>query len=598
MMRVTISLVCAVTTIALTPLSTEASTGNLTRLNKEIESYTPVTHERLVAADPSDWLLPKGNYEGWMHSALDQINVENVSELTPVWTYSTNIDSGHEAPAQVNDGVMFITTPYNNVIALDAKTGQLHWRYEHDNPADLSVMHNTSRGVALWGDRVFAAGLDGTLNALDAKTGERICQNTIGDWSIGAYITSAPMPIEGKILVGPSGGEFGVRGFLQATDAETCETAWKTFSVPGPGEPGHETWLKEGKRPDAWKYGGGSMWMPGNYDAERQVIYWGVGNGSPWLGDQRPGDNLYVASVLALEPASGAIKGHYQYHWNDSWDWAAMNAPMLLDIEHGGEMVKGLVTPQRNGYLYWLERQADGKIGYVEGKPFVYQNAFESLDPETGRPTYNYDHVPVTGKRVDYCPSLWGGKNWPYEAYNPQTGMIYIPANDNLCNSYIGIWQDDVEPASGQFWAAIDIPDLDVYVRDHSEGVGQLQAWNVNTREKVWQHDFGKTMNWASVLSTAGGIVFNAGTNDRKLRAFDAKTGEVLWEYPLNSTSIAPPVSYTIDGKQYIAVVAGYGVDAQWTNGVLASKDPDNEWISDVPEGGVVWVFALPEQES
>ncbi|MGF1527036.1 MAG: PQQ-dependent dehydrogenase, methanol/ethanol family [Candidatus Competibacterales bacterium] len=557
-----------------------------------------MTHERLVAADPSDWLLPKGNYEGWMHSALDQINVENVSELTPVWTYSTNIDSGHEAPAQVNDGVMFITTPYNNVIALDAKTGQLHWRYEHDNPADLSVMHNTSRGVALWGDRVFAAGLDGTLNALDAKTGERICQNTIGDWSIGAYITSAPMPIEGKILVGPSGGEFGVRGFLQATDAETCETAWKTFSVPGPGEPGHETWLKEGKRPDAWKYGGGSMWMPGNYDAERQVIYWGVGNGSPWLGDQRPGDNLYVASVLALEPASGAIKGHYQYHWNDSWDWAAMNAPMLLDIEHGGEMVKGLVTPQRNGYLYWLERQADGKIGYVEGKPFVYQNAFESLDPETGRPTYNYDHVPVTGKRVDYCPSLWGGKNWPYEAYNPQTGMIYIPANDNLCNSYIGIWQDDVEPASGQFWAAIDIPDLDVYVRDHSEGVGQLQAWNVNTREKVWQHDFGKTMNWASVLSTAGGIVFNAGTNDRKLRAFDAKTGEVLWEYPLNSTSIAPPVSYTIDGKQYIAVVAGYGVDAQWTNGVLASKDPDNEWISDVPEGGVVWVFALPEQES
>ena len=172
---------------------------------------------------------------------------------------------------------------------------------------------------------------------------------------------------------------------------------------------------------------------------------------------------------------------------------------------------------------------------------------------------------------------------------------MYVPANENLCNSFIGIWQDDVDPASGQFWAGIDIPDLDVYVKDPSKGVGQLQAWDVNTREMVWQHDFGKTMNWGPVLTTAGGLVFGAGTNDRKLRAFDAESGEIVWEFPLNSTAIAPPVSYSVDGKQYIAVTAGYGVDAQWTNGVLAAKDETNEWIADVPEGGVVWVFALPD---
>lgn len=590
--RNSLLLACSAGALGLT--ASAALAGKETTVNKEIQNYSPVTHERLVEADPKDWLLPKGNYEGWMHSKLDQINTDNVKQLKPVWTYSTNVDSGHEAPPQINDGVMFVSTPYNHVLALDAKTGQLFWRYKHDNPSDLSVMHNTSRGVALWGDKVFAAGLDGTINALDAKTGNRLCQKKVGDWSIGAYITSAPTPIKGKIIVGPSGGEFGVRGFLEAVD-EDCKSVWKTYSVPGPGEKGHETWKKEGKRPDAWKYGGGSMWMPGNYDPKTDNIYWGVGNGSPWLGDQRPGDNLYVASTITLNPADGKIKGHFQYHWNDSWDWAAMNAPMLLDIDNNGKKVPGLVSPQRNGLLYWLERKEDGSIDYLEGKKYVKNNAFKSLDPKTGRPTYDYEHVPVTGKRVGYCPSLWGGKDWNYEAYNPETGLMYVPVNHNMCNSFIGIWQDDVEPASGQFWAAIDIPDLKVFLDDPDKGVGQLQAWDVNTREKVWQHDFGKTMNWASVLSTAGGLVFNAGTNDRKLRAFDAKTGKVLWEFPLNSTSIAPPVSYTVDGKQYIAVVAGYGVDAHWTNGVLAKQDKSGEWIADVPEGGVIWVFALPD---
>ena len=570
-------LVAGAATAAL--LSGSAAAQELTRLNREVPAYTPVTQERLNAADPSDWLLPKGNYQGWMHSKLSQIDTSNVAQLAPVWVYSTGLDSGHQAPTLVNDGVMFVSTPYNHVLALDAKTGQLFWRYEHDNPPDLGVMHNTSRGVALWGDRVFAAGLDGTLNALDAKTGKRLCQTKIGDWSIGAYITSAPMPIEGKILVGPSGGEFGVRGFLEATDAETCAQVWRTYSIPGPGEPGHETWKPEGPRPDAWKYGGGSMWVPGNYDAEARKIYWGVGNGSPWLGDQRPGDNLYVASSIAMNPDDGKIVGHMQYHWNDSWDWASMSAPLLVDVDKNGTKVTGLISAQRNGYLYWLERDQNGKISYLEGKPYVYNDAFASLDPVTGRPTYNEDHVPRTDKRVEYCPSLWGGKNYPYESYDPATGMLYIPVNENVCNTWTGLLDEDTPPASGQWWAGMDLAELDVHLRDPAQGVGQLQAWNVATRKLEWTHEFGKTMNWGSVLTTGGGLVFNAGTNDRKLRAFDAKTGAVLWEFPLNSTAISPPVSYEVDGKQYLAIVAGYGVDAQWTNSVLGAADKSGEWL-------------------
>lgn len=588
-------LTCTVAAAAL--MGQAASAQDLTRVNKPIEEYSTVTAERLAEADPSDWLLPKGNYEGWMYSGLDQITKENVAQLKPVWVYSTGLDSGHQAPPLVNDGVMFLSTPYNHVLALDAKTGQLFWRYEHDNPPDLGVLHNTSRGVALWGDRVFAAGLDGTLNALDAKTGERLCQATIGDWSVGAYITSAPLAVEGKILVGPSGGEYGVRGFLEATDAETCEQVWRTYSIPSPEEAGHETWLPEGPRPDAWKYGGGSMWMPGNYDPEARRLYWGVGNGSPWPGDQRPGDNLYVASSISMNPDDGEITGYFQYHPNDSWDWAAMNAPMLLDYERDGETVKGLMSPQRNGYIYWLGREDNGSIAYDEGKAFVYNDAFESLDPETGRPTYNMEHVPVTGTTVDYCPSVWGGKNWPYEAYNPNTGMVYVPANDNVCNSWTGILQDDVDPASGEWWAGMDLTDLKVYLRDPEKGVGQMQAWDVNNREINWTHDYGKTMVWGPVLTTAGDLVINAGTNDRNLRAFDAETGEVLWEFPLNSVAIAPPVTYEVEGKQYLAVVSGYGVDAQWTNGVLAAADPTGEWQGDVPVGGAIWVFALPDGE-
>lgn len=556
----------------------------------DMESYTPVTDARLAKPEAENWLMHKGNYEGWMYSPLDQINTSNIKNLVPVWSFATGVDSGHEAPAIVNDGVMFVSTPYNHVIALNAATGELYWRYKHDLPDDLSVLHNTNRGVALYGDKVITSALDGSVNALDAKTGKRVWQTWVGDWKVGAYITSGPHVVDGKVLVGPSGGEYGVRGYLQALDAETGAEVWRTYSIPGPNEPGHETWSKDGPRADAWKFGGGSMWMPGNYDTATETLYWGVGNGSPWFGDQRPGDNLYVASALAMDIKDGAIKGHFQYHWNDSWDWAAMNAPMLVKFKDGGQDVPGLITPQRNGYLYRLTRESDGKIGFIDGKPFVHQNVFESLDPETGRPTYNEEHVPGTGKRAEYCPSLWGGKNWPYDAYSPETGMLYIPANDNHCMALEGKIQEYVP---GQWWAGVDIPDIEFWLDEDADSYGQVQAWDINTGEKVWQHDFPKSMNWGGMMTTAGGLVFGGGTNDRKVRAWDAKTGELVWEFTTSSGVISPPSSYMVDGKQYIAVVAGWGVDAAFQDRWIGEMIED--WPPEVPQGGAVWVFALPD---
>jgi alcohol dehydrogenase (cytochrome c) len=550
-----------------------------------IENYNPVTDERLKNPEPENWLMTRGNYQGWSYSPLDQINAENVGDLVPLWAFSTGVDSGHEAPPIVNDGVMFISNPYNLVLALDAKTGELLWRYERELPEDFSALHNTNRGIALHGDKVFLAALDAHLVALDAKTGEVVWEKQVEDYHTGYYMTLAPLIVNGKVLIGVSGGEFGVRGFVQAFDAETGEELWKTHTVPGPGEPGHETW--EG---DDWQRGGASVWMTGNYDPEANVTYWGTGNGSPWFGDQRPGDNLWTSSTVAIDPDTGEFKGGFQHHWNDSWDWDEMNAPMLVDFQDNGQTVKGLIKPSRNAYLYWLERKPDG-IGFVDAKEYIEQNVFESIDPETGRPEYNEERKPGTGKHAEFCPSLWGGKDWPYEAYNPDTNMIYIPANANHCGALEGKEQEYV---AGQWWTGVDIPDIGFTVDPDADHYGELQAWDVNERNEVWKKTYPDSMNWGPVLTTAGNLVFLGGTNDRKFRAYDAESGDLLWEFTTNSGIMAPPSSFSVDGKQYIAVVSGWGVDPDFQQGLM------NELLDQdvyVPQGGVVWVFGLPEEQ-
>jgi alcohol dehydrogenase (cytochrome c) len=558
----------------------------------DASNYNPVTDARLANPEPENWLTWRGNYEGHGHSPLSQINDGNVKNLVPAWVFSTGVTEGHQAPPMVNDGMMYISTPQNQVIALDAKTGVEIWRYVRELPEDLFQLHPTNRGVALYGDKVFMATVDAGVVALDAKTGDVVWDVEVGDYTDGYYSTLSLMAAQGKIITGVSGGEYGIRGYVMALDAETGAEAWKTYTIPAPGEPGSETW-----KGDSWKVGGGSVWMQPNYDSDTGIMYVGTGNGGPWMPDTRPGDNLYTTSVMALDIKDGAIKGHHQYHWNDAWDWDEVSAPLLMPIDRDGQKVKGLVHAGRNGYIWTMEAKDDGSIGFIKADKYVRQDAFESIDPETGRPAYNEAKTPGTNKTVTFCPSLWGGKDWPPEAYNPDTGLFYIPAHENLCSELGGVPIGERE--SGELYIGIPIDVILSSLRfadgvDPSKPVpiGQLQAWDMNKGEMVWSHSFNDTPYWGPLLSTSGNLIFTGGTNDRKFRAFNATTGEMLWEFPTNSGITAVPASYEVDGEQYIAVQSGWGVDAERMQGLLKDMLPAGR-VPDVPQGGALWVFKL-----
>jgi alcohol dehydrogenase (cytochrome c) len=541
-------------------------------------SYRPVTSERLLSPEPENWLFYRGTQDGWGFSRLDQIDTENVSELVPVWTLSTGVVGGHEAAPIVNDGVMFVTTPRNQVLAVDARTGDLLWRYAHELPEGLVALHDTNRGVALWGDKVYTATLDARVVALDARTGAVAWSSAVEDNSRGYYMTLAPLAADGKIMVGVSGGELGIRGFVVALDAETGAEVWRTYTVPAPGEPGNDTWPGE-----SWRTGGAPVWITGHYDPTLGLTYWGTGNPGPWVGDQRPGDNLYTNSVLALDVRTGAIRGYHQYHWNDSWDWDEVSTPILMPARRDGRSFPALVHPGRNGYLWVLERQAN-RIAFVDAWSYVHQDVFTSIDPETGRPTYDEARKPKTGQVVPFCPSLWGGKDWPPAAYNPGTGLVYIPANNNHCGTIEGT--EPVYRPGSSFTGASSTMTL----RPGAEHIGELQAWNVDTGERAWVREF-DSHNWGGVLTTAGNLVFAGGTSDRYFRAFDARTGEQLWQFRTNSGVIGVPSTFSIDGVQYVAVQSGWGVDAA---SMTRRIDQARGTETIVPQGGVIWVFALP----
>ncbi len=547
-----------------------------------LKAYPPVTAERLLTPADHEWLMIRRTYDGWGYSPLEQITAANVARLQPVWIASTGATNGHEAAALVNGGVMIVSTPGNQVIALDARSGRVLWRYRRPLPEDAVVMHPTSRGVALFGDKVYLPANEGVLVALDARTGKEVWTAAVGENQRGYYMTLAPLVAEGLVMIGASGGEFGIRGFVAAYDVETGKQAWKTYMVPAPGEPGSETWPKG----DQWKTGGAPVWVTGNYDPATRLAYWGTGNGGPWMGDQRPGDNLYTASTVALDVRTGQIRGHFQYHPNDSWDWDEVSPPILVDYQRAGRTVKGLINVARNGYLWFLERSS-GPIGFVQGMPYVRQTVFRSLDPKTGRPDIDPARKPGTGKKADdICPSHWGGKNWPPIAFSPKTRMIYIPANENLCDWLTG---NEVEYEAGERFIGATSGLQIVPGADH---IGEVQAWNVDTGQRVWTHNYPTSPTWGSMLATAGGLVFSGGTNDRKLHAFDAVSGKLLWEFPTNSGILAPPTSFSIDGKQYIAVQSGWGIDSRGMQSRLNTLTQGG--YPEVPEGGAIWVFALP----
>ncbi|MBF68443.1 MAG: PQQ-dependent dehydrogenase, methanol/ethanol family [Gammaproteobacteria bacterium] len=544
--------------------------------------YSNVTQARLVAPEPENWLMYRRTYDSQGYSPLKQITRRNAKSLAPVWTFSTGMREAHQAPPVVNNGYMFITTPHNHLIALDARTGEQLWRYARELPEDQFQMHPTNRGVALWEDKVYMATADAFLVAIKASTGEVLWETEVEDYARGYYMTLAPLAASGKVMVGVSGGEFGIRGFVAAFDATTGEPAWKTYTIPGPGEKGHQSWPG-----DTWKTGGVPVWLTGSFDPELNLTYWGTGNGGPWMGDTRPGDNLYATSVIALDVDTGNMKAHHQYHWNDTWDWDEVSAPLLLNFERDGRSVPGLVHPGRNGYLWFLERKADA-IGFVDAEPYVRQDVFTSLDSKTGRPTYDPDKIPGTLSPAEFCPSLWGGKDWPPAAYSPRTRLIYIPANENICGRLQG--EEVVEYRPGEVFMGADDDDISLVLHpDSDKWIGELQAWNVDTGKKEWSTNF-KSQNWGPVLATAGDVIFMGGTNDRYFRAFDARNGKILWAQRTNSGVVGVPSTYAVDGVQYVAVQSGWGVDAEREQASINALRGTNH---QVPQGGVLWVFAL-----
>lgn len=538
--------------------------------------YQPVTDARLANAAKDDgWLMYRRDYGSTGHAPFDQINTTNVDKLKVAFDVKSDLTQGHEAAPLVNGNVMFVTTPMDHVMALDATTGKELWKYvaQIDDKALKTVCCDVvNRGVALYQDNVYLETLDNHVIALDAKTGKEKWNTRLWDPGVGYFMTSAPLVVKGKVIVGTGGGEYGARGFISALDAKTGKVLWQTHTTAAPGEPGGDTWPK-----GAYKTGGGNPWITGTYDAGTDTLLWGVGNPGPWLATLRPGDNLYTNSVLALNPATGKIKWHYQWTPNDTWDYDGTNETVIADITHDGKPYKAIVHADRNGYFYAVDR-TNGKLIYA--KPFV--NATSMTGPKDGVNQDNKDLRPTVDRQVFTCPSFLGGKNWWPISINPDLHMAYIPTL-NACMDIKG-----TEPVAYKAGLAFLDASFEVKHDPTNNNWGGVQAVDLNTGERVWRHETALPWN-DGTLSTAGGIVIS-GSTDGFLHAFDAKTGKVLWKSEqLSSGIIGVPTTYKVGDKQYIAVWAGWGGASPIWGGQMAN-DPA---VKAIPKGGHLYVFSL-----
>jgi alcohol dehydrogenase (cytochrome c) len=539
-------------------------------------TYAPVTDARLKAAASDDgWLMYRHDYTSSGYAAFDSINTSNVAGLKPVWDYKTGFEQGHEAPPIVNGDTLFITTPKNELIAFQASTGKQLWKYQHDlSQVGLKTIccDVVNRGVALYGNDVYMATLDNHVVALDARTGQVVWNKALQAADAGYAMTLAPLVVKGKVIVGVSGGEYGARGFIAALDASTGSQVWKQYTIPAPNEPGGKTWPK-----GAYKTGGGAAWLTGSYDAETDTLFWGVGNPGPWLATLRPGDNLYTDSVIAMNPATGKIKWHYQYTPNDSWDYDGTNETVLTDIDYRGTRHKALVSASRNGWFYAIDRTS-GKLIYAE----KFATATSVSGFKDGKPQTDPAMRPGIDKQVFTCPSFLGGKNWWPISVDPQTHLAYVPTL-HTCMTMKGatVSYKAGLPFLGETFKVVADPAF--------KGTwGAVQAIDVNTGKQVWNHLSELPWN-GGMLSTAGGLLFS-GSADGYLYAFDAKSGKVLWKSPqMSSGVIGVPSTWKVDDRQYVAVYAGWGGGVPIWGGEMA-KDPR---VLNIPLGGHLYVFAL-----
>ena len=511
-----------------------------------------VSSQRVLEAEreSQDWLTYSGSYSSARHSTLDQITPFNVDGLEQQWVYQAQVFGPWQATPLVIDGVMYVTQRPNDVVALDARTGRAFWIYRYPTPPDQKACcGSNNRGLAVMNDKLFMATLDAHLVAIDLTTGGEIWNVSVADMEAAYAFTLAPLAVKDKVIVGTSGGDYGIRGFIAAFDVETGEETWRFYTIPGPGEPGHETWEPcppssgEFCDPDAWKHGGGAVWVTGSYDPELNLTYWGVGNPGPDFNkNQRPGDNLYSDSVVALDVDTGELKWYFQFTPHDVHDWDATQIPLLADTEYDGEQRKLMLWPNRNAWFYILDRETGE---FLNGRPYARQSWAESLD-ENGRPRRVPDTFPsVEGTTVS--PSIGGGSNWFSPSYSPLSDLVYVTAYDGETTYFI---REDEYIAGERFTGGGGTTPL-----PQESYHAALRAISPQTGLTQWEYPI-QPRSTAGVLSTAGEVVFG-GTMDGYFYALNSSTGEELWYVNLGSRVHAGAMSYAVDGVQYVGVAAG-----------------------------------------
>ncbi|APX14236.1 PQQ-dependent methanol/ethanol family dehydrogenase [Tateyamaria omphalii] len=562
-----------------------------------------VTEEMLAndAASTNDVLTNGMGRHLQRYSPLDTLNKDNVKNLVPAWAFSLGGEKqrGQETQPIVHDGVMYITGSYSRMYAIDVKTGEELWQYDARLPEGiLPCCDVVNRGAAIYGDNIYFGTLDARIVALNAKTGDTVWNKKIADYKAGYSYTAAPLIVNGLVITGNSGGEFGIVGAVQARDAETGELVWDRPVIEGHmgmlnGEESTMTGTLNATWPgDMWKTGGGATWLGGSYDADTDTLVFGTGNPAPWNSHLRGagapsedgmGDNLYAASRLGIDPATGEIKWHFQTTPREGWDYDGVNEVVAYENRAGEQR---FATADRNGFFYVLNRE-DGK--FVRGVPFVKDITWADGLDENGRPIFAEANRPgdpaasADGKKGDVVfssPGFLGGKNWMPMAFSQRTGNFYVPSNE----WGMDIWNEPITYKKGAAYLGSGFTIKPNY-EDH---IGSLKAIDPDTGELKWEYKNDAPL-WAGVMTTAGGLVFT-GTPEGKFIAFDDETGEELWSFQTGSGIVGQPVTWEQDGEQYVTVISGWGGAVPLWGGEVAKK------VNYLNQGGMLWTFRLPEQ--
>jgi alcohol dehydrogenase (cytochrome c) len=516
-----------------------------------------VTPERLLraAGEPHNWLTYSGTYASQRYTTLRQITRQNVGELEQQWVLQGQVLGAWQSSPLVVDGIMYLTQRPNDVLALDAATGRVFWQYRYNNSTDQRVCCGANnRGLAIHGDTLFMGTLDAHLIALDARNGQPIWKTRLADSRLAYSVTLAPLVIGDLVLVGTGGGEYGIRGFIAAYDVATGREVWRFNTIPAPGEPGSETWSG-----DDWEHGSASVWLTGSYDPELNLTYWGIGNPGPdWNPDQRPGDNLYSDSVVALDADTGELEWHFQFTPNDAYDYDSVQVPVLVDMPWRGTPRKLMLWANRNGFFYVLDR-ASGE--FLQGTPFVKVNWASGLDA-TGRPI----QTPQPPGAPTW-PGNQGGTNWYSPSFSPRTELFYFsawvdyasvfrrePQEFELGRNYAGGGHRVVTPVPDSPGVAIG---RRTPINNWTDAVahGEVIALDPRTGQQRWsfrQYD----VTDSGIMTTATDLLFTGG-REGYFHALDARTGELLWKASLGGQIVNAPISYAIDGRQYVATISG-----------------------------------------